>query len=83
MLTYFVVQSFQRTKRGILVAEPAIEARDEGHAVRMADRFAAAKDGVVAFRRSGDPSTGDYEDAVILYHAGDVVGLDEDLAIAS
>jgi hypothetical protein len=49
----------------------------------MADRFAAAKDGVVAFSRTGNPSTGDYEDAVIIYRAGDVAGLDEDLAIAS
>ena len=83
MLTYFVVQSFQRTKRGILVAEPAIEARDRDHALRMAGRLVQIRAGVVAFSRSGDMSTGEYEDAVILYRAGDIVGLDDDIAIAS
>lgn len=83
MLTYYVVQSFQRTRKGILVSNPAVEARDAGHALRMAERLSCTSAGVVAFSRTGDPSTGEYEDAVVLSRYGSVPGLDEDLAIAS
>lgn len=66
MLTYFVVQSFERGKKGALVADQPIEAHGLDHAMRMAERLSRVKAGVVAFSRTGDPATGDYEDAVIV-----------------
>ncbi len=66
MLTYFVVQSFERGKRGGLVADQPVEAQGLEHAKRMAARLAQEKAGVVAFSRTGDPATGDYGEAVIV-----------------
>ncbi|TCV66315.1 hypothetical protein [Neorhizobium sp. S3-V5DH] len=72
MITYFVVQSFTRGKRGALLPDIPIQATDQAHAFRMLDRLAAQKAGVVAFSRSGDPATGEYTDAVILGTYGDL-----------
>ena len=71
MVTYFVVQGFQRGRRGAFIADQPREARDEMHAKRMAQRLASACDGVIAFSRSGDPTTGDFEDAVIIAKIGE------------
>ena len=46
MVTYFVVQGFQRGRRGAFIADQPREARDEMHAKRMAQRLAPACDGV-------------------------------------
>lgn len=71
-LTYFVVQPFKAVKgsRGKISAEEAIPARDHDHAMRMFERFKPIRAGVVAFRRTGDPATGDWEDAVIIARHG-------------
>ncbi|BCH30260.1 hypothetical protein MesoLjLc_21900 [Mesorhizobium sp. L-8-10] len=66
MLTYFVVQSFERGKRGSLIADQPVEAQGLDQAIRMAERLSRVKAGVVAFSRRGSPATGDYEDAVIV-----------------
>lgn len=80
MITYFVVQSFTRGKRGALLADSAVQANDQGHAFRMLERLAKSKAGVVAFSRSGDPSTGEYTDAVVLAQYGDLPDEPEGLA---
>lgn len=72
MVTYFVVQGFQRGRRGTFIADAPREARDEMHARRMAERLAPLCDGVVAFSRSGDPVTGDFEDAVVIAQIGEL-----------
>lgn len=71
-LTYFVVQAFKAVKgsRGKISAEEPIPARDHDHAMRMFERFKPIRAGVVAFRRTGDPATGDWEDAVIIARHG-------------
>ncbi|CAM5764594.1 hypothetical protein [Bosea minatitlanensis] len=71
-LTYFVVQPFKAVKgsRGKISAEEPIPARDHDHAMRMFERFKPIRAGVVAFRRTGDPATGDWEDAVIIARHG-------------
>lgn len=66
MLTYFVVQSFERGKKGGLVADQPVEAQGLEQAKRMAARLAQVKAGVVAFSRTGDPTTGDYGEAVVV-----------------
>jgi hypothetical protein len=38
--------------------------------MRMFERFKPIRAGVVAFRRTGDPATGDWEDAVIIARHG-------------
>jgi len=70
MVTYYVVQAFKEGKNQMLVADDPLEARSERHALSMADRLAGLRAGVIAFSRSGDPTTGDYEDAVILAQIG-------------
>ncbi|CDX55947.1 conserved hypothetical protein [Mesorhizobium plurifarium] len=82
MLTYFVVQSFNFTPRGAITAGEAVEVQDVEHALRLAEKLAGSSAGVVAFSRSGDPATGEFEDAVILYANGTVPALDVDMAIA-
>ena len=72
MVTYFVVQSFQRGRKGALIPNAPREARNELHAKRLAERMMSVADGVIAFSRTGSPATGDFEDAVILAEHGDV-----------
>lgn len=83
MLTYFVVQSYARTRMGALAAQPPVLAQDEGHALRLASRLAGTMAGVVAFCRTGDPATGEYEDAEILARYGEVPDLEGLLSVAS
>jgi hypothetical protein len=71
-LTYFVVQAFKEVKgaRGKISAEDPIEARDHDHAIQLFERYKPIRAGVVAFRRTGDPTTGDWEDATIIARHG-------------
>ena len=72
MQTYFVVQAYQETNRGALVALPPIGARDAAHASRLVAQHKRVSAGVVAFSRRGDPETGEYEEAVVLSRWGRV-----------
>jgi hypothetical protein len=72
MQTYFVVQPYQETKRGALVALPALSATDGDHALRLIAQQKEVAAGVIAFSRRCDPDTGDYEDAVVLSSWGRV-----------
>ena len=76
---FFVVQPYQETLRGALVALPAIAARDADHALRLVAQQKKVAAGVVAFSRQGAPDTGDYQDAVVLSRWG---RLPEDDAMA-
>lgn len=71
-LTYFVVQAFKAVKgaRGKITADDAREARDHDHAMALFERYKPVRAGVVAFRRTGSPATGDWEDAVIIARHG-------------
>lgn len=71
-LTYFVVQPFKAVKgsRGGISADEAVPANDHDHAMRIFERFKEIRAGVVAFRRTGSPATGDFEDAVIIARHG-------------
>ena len=44
----------------------------EEQAARLAERLASHKAGVIAFSRTGDPGTGEYEDAVIIAAFGEM-----------
>ncbi|MBN9438942.1 hypothetical protein [Bosea sp. (in: a-proteobacteria)] len=71
-LTYFVVQAFKAVKgaNGKISAEDPIEARDDDHARALFERYKPIRAGVLAFRRTGDPATGEWEDAVIIARNG-------------
>ncbi|MGY6246650.1 hypothetical protein ACXIUS_03745 [Bosea thiooxidans] len=71
-LTYFVVQAYRQVKggKGKIAADDAIPARDHDHAKRLFERYKPIRAGVVAFHRTGDPATGDWEDAVVIARHG-------------
>jgi hypothetical protein len=71
-VTYFVALPFEYTGEGELVAGEAREAQTEGGARRMASAMDAAKAGAIAFSRAGDPSSGEFDDAVILARYAEV-----------
>lgn len=72
MVTYFVVQSFQRGKKGMLIADQPKQARDRAHCEYLAERLASSAASVVAFSRTGEPETGAWDDAVVLAVHGEV-----------
>lgn len=81
MVTYFVVLSFQQSKRGALIADEPKEIHGgRERCIAAAKRLKQSRAGVVAFSRTGDPSLGDWEDAVLLWQDGIVP--DDVLAVA-
>jgi hypothetical protein len=77
--TYYVALPFIRTEDGVVPGE-AKEMPSEGAAIRRAESMSrdAANAGAVAFKRSGDPNMGNFNDATILKSFGEVpANLDE------
>jgi hypothetical protein len=68
-VTYYVALAFKKSEDGgeIVACDPK-EARNSDQAIRMAGSLAKMEGhcGAIAFSRTGDPSLGDFEDAVIL-----------------
>ena len=71
-VTYYVVVPFDRNAEGDLTAGEAKEVPSAASAERQAQVAALAHAGAVAFSRTGDPSTGEFHDAVVLAQFGDV-----------
>lgn len=71
-ITYHVVVVFDRNDEGDLMPSEPKEAATAGAAERRARALAVEHAGTVAFSRTGDPTTGDFRDAVILAQFGDV-----------
>lgn len=71
-VTLYVVQPFEADGKGRVGPGQAYQAPDGGMAVRKAQRLTEKVVGAVAFSRSGDLKTGDFEDAVILGIYGNV-----------
>lgn len=71
-VTYYVVLPFIReSDTGELVAEEGQEVPSEQSAMARARRFLETKAGAIAFRRTGDPQLGDFDDAEILGRYGE------------
>jgi hypothetical protein len=72
-VTYYVALPFIRTEEGVAPGE-AQEMPNEGAAVRRAESMARAtvNAGALAFKRSGDPNMGNFNDATILKSFGEV-----------
>jgi hypothetical protein len=71
-VTYFAVLPFSRGIDGDFIAEAAIEITGAEQARATASRMIAEGRGAVAFSRTGDPATNEWQDAVILGRYGDV-----------
>lgn len=69
--TYYVVQSFTSGDQGLSMDEP-IQAFSEQAARRLAGDLAERKAISIAFSRSGNPNTGDFEEAKILVSYGEM-----------
>ena len=71
VVTYYVVQPFETNKRGKLIAKEPLQARSIPAALKRAESV-AQRGGAVAFSRTGDPSSGDFDDPVIFGRFGRV-----------
>lgn len=72
MVTYYVVQTFERGRKGSLVADQPRQARDKAHCEYLAERLSETHVAVVAFSRTGEVETGDWDDAVIIAQYGQI-----------
>jgi hypothetical protein len=71
-VTFHVVIAFDRDAEGDLRPGEAHEAMSPIVAERRARALALEHAGTLAFSRTGDPATGDFQDAVILARFGEV-----------
>jgi hypothetical protein len=71
-LTYYVALPFVRTEDGVAPGE-AKEMPNERAAIRQAEAMSRdpANVGSLAFKRSGDPNMGNFDDATILKSFGE------------
>lgn len=76
-VTYYVAMPFIRTDEGNLVAGEAQDRQSAGAAESAARRMAETSAGAVAFSRTGDPATGEFDDAIVIREFGEVPTLDE------
>lgn len=71
MTTYFVLLGFQVGKNGVLIADEPKEIHGGAErCMSAARRLKATRDGVLAFSRTGDPASGDWDDAVVIWSDG-------------
>ncbi|WP_322997466.1 hypothetical protein [Castellaniella sp.] len=70
--TMFIVTAFSAGKRGKLVGQPPVQARDEGHARRTAERLSARYVGVIATACEVDAEAESWGEPVVLASYGDV-----------
>ena len=75
-VTYYVALPFVWSEDGELVPGEAQERQTASAALREAQRMANTAAGAVAFSRTGDPSSGDFEDAEIIRRFGTVPDVD-------
>lgn len=70
-ITYYVVQPFEQSDRGLMVAQPR-EVHGGPDSAKVLARRLAEKGGAIAFSRTGDAGSGDFEDAIVLGVFGEV-----------
>jgi hypothetical protein len=71
-VTYHVVVAFDRDAEGDLTPGEAREVLSPVIAERRARALAVRHAGALAFSRTGDPATGEFQDAVVLAQFGEV-----------
>lgn len=72
-VTYYVALPFVRTEDGTAAGQ-AQECPNESSAIRRAESMSRnpANAGALAFKRTGDPNMGNFDDATVLKRFGDV-----------
>ncbi|MGE0422544.1 MAG: hypothetical protein AB7O88_09790 [Reyranellaceae bacterium] len=69
--TSYIVQVFNAGRGGSLKADTPVACKSEAGALRMAERLAESKLGVVAYASTGDAELGDYDDEPrIIFRSG-------------
>ena len=76
LVTLFVAVAFERDAEGELRAGAPARFPSAGAARGEARRMAKTAAGALAFSRTGDPASGDFQDAVVLLTSGEVPNLD-------
>jgi len=73
-MIYYVALPFTPVEEGGLAPGQAVECPSGAAAIRRAQAMSCDKTnaGAVAFSKQGDPSTGEFDDAVVLKAFGDV-----------
>ena len=71
-VTYHVVVPFDRNAEGDLVPGEPKEAPNGDIARRRAQAIAATHAGAIAFSRTGNPDSGEFDDAVVTAEFGEV-----------
>jgi len=71
-VTYHVVVTFDRDAKGDLMPGEARDVMSPLVAERRARALALEHAGALAFSRTGNPATGEFDDAVVLARFGDV-----------
>ena len=82
LTTQFLVQCVSRDRKGRPRVDDPMSARNAPHALRLGEKLAPEKVGVVVFSRTGNPKTGDFDDAVVLARHGTMPFDAEELAAA-
>jgi hypothetical protein len=70
-VTYYVAMGFELVDGELIAMDPA-ECQSSSQAISRARSLATSKAGAVAFSRTGDPMLGEFDEAVVLFTAGDV-----------
>jgi hypothetical protein len=71
VITYYVALPFVRADDGPLTPEQAVECQSGEQSIRRARAVVGKFADAVAFRRTGDPNAGEFQDATILGRFGD------------
>ena len=79
-VTYYVALPFVWNEEGELVPGEAQDRQSASAAESLARKLALTSAGAVAFSRTGEPATGEFEDAVVLRTFGEVPSMEELLA---
>ena len=79
-VTYYIALPFVRNEEGELVPGEAQDRQSASAAESLARKMALTSAGAVAFSRTGEPATGNFEDAVVIRAFGEVPSMDEMLS---
>ena len=76
-VTYYVALPFVRNDEGELVPGEAQDRQSAAAAESLARKMAETSAGAVAFSRTGEPASGEFEDAVVIRSFGEVPSMEE------
>ena len=76
-VTYYVAIPFFRNEEGELVPGEAQDRQSASAAEGLARKMSLTSAGAVAFSRTGEPATGDFDNAVVIRSFGEVPSMEE------